>query len=148
VLYVTHDRGEAFAIADNVAVVDEGTIVREGSPHEIWTDPRSRFVARFLGMENVFPLDAEGGFVDGHRLQLGRPSNAIAIAIPPDAISLDPEGPITGQIVSVRFQAGSYRTTIHLDDNTSLVMEGRNSPSIHTTVSAAIDVDRIAFLES
>jgi thiamine transport system ATP-binding protein len=148
VLYVTHDRGEAFAIADRVAVVHEGRIVREGSPHDIWSDPRSQFVARFLGMENVFSLDEDHEVVDALQLRRGRPENATAIAIPPDAVSLDPSGPITGRVASVRFQAGSYRVTIDLDDETDLVMEGRSAPPIGTMVTAAVDETQVAILDS
>jgi len=148
VLYITHDRGEAFAIADKVAVVHEGRIVREGSPREVWSDPRSQFVARFLGMENVFPLDEDHEVVEALQLRLGRPETATAIAIPPDAVSLDPSGPITGRVASVRFQAGSYRVTINLDDETHLVMEGRSAPPIGTMVTATVDETQVAILDS
>ncbi len=52
-IYVTHDQEEAFAIADRVLILHEGHIVREGSPAEVWHDPRSPWVARFLGAGNV-----------------------------------------------------------------------------------------------
>jgi thiamine transport system ATP-binding protein len=148
VLYVTHDRGEAFAVADRVAVVRDGRIVRDGSPREIWSDPRSRFVAGFLGMENVYPVDVDVGVVDAGWLHLDGPRNSIAIAIPPDAVSLDPEGSITGRVLSVRFQAGSYRSTIGLDDGTALVMEDRMAPPVGATVPVGIDRTRVAFLDS
>jgi thiamine transport system ATP-binding protein len=148
VLYVTHDRGEAFAVADRVAVVRGGRIVRDGSPREIWSDPRSRFVASFLGMENVYPVEVDGGVVDAGWLRLDGPRSAIAIAIPPDAVSLDPEGSITGRVISVRFQAGSYRSTIGLDGETTLVMENREAPRPGTAVSLTIDATRVAFLDS
>ncbi|MGE0601294.1 MAG: ABC transporter ATP-binding protein [Dehalococcoidia bacterium] len=52
-IYVTHDQGEAFAIADRIAIMRTGTIVREGRAEEIWDDPQTEFVARFLGMDNI-----------------------------------------------------------------------------------------------
>ncbi len=52
-IYVTHDQEEAFAIADRVLILHRGEIVRAGRPAEVWYDPRSPWVARFLGAGNV-----------------------------------------------------------------------------------------------
>ncbi|MFJ4217135.1 ABC transporter ATP-binding protein, partial [Streptomyces hydrogenans] len=60
VLAVTHDQGEAFALADRVVVMRDGRIVRSGTPVEVWQRPGSEFVARFLGFENVVPATVSG----------------------------------------------------------------------------------------
>jgi ABC-type Fe3+/spermidine/putrescine transport system ATPase subunit len=52
-IYVTHDQEEAAAIADRVLILHEGRIVRQGTPYEVWTDPGSLWVARFLGVGNI-----------------------------------------------------------------------------------------------
>ena len=52
-IYVTHDQEEAFAIADRILLLHEGVIVREGSPAQVWNDPQSAWVARFMGVGNV-----------------------------------------------------------------------------------------------
>jgi ABC-type Fe3+/spermidine/putrescine transport system ATPase subunit len=53
-IYVTHDQEEAFAIADRVLILHGGKIVRQGGPVDVWDRPGSAFVARFLGLGNVF----------------------------------------------------------------------------------------------
>ncbi|MDR6977634.1 thiamine transport system ATP-binding protein [Streptomyces sp. 3330] len=53
VLAVTHDQGEAFALADRVVVMRDGRIAQSGSPLEVWQRPADAFVARFLGFDNV-----------------------------------------------------------------------------------------------
>ena len=53
-VYVTHDQAEAFAIADKNVVLNNGRIEQAGSPQDVYRQPTSPFVARFLGMENVF----------------------------------------------------------------------------------------------
>jgi len=63
-IYVTHDQEEAFAIADRVLILHGGQIVRDGTPAEVWADPQSAFVARFLGLGNVF----EGEVTERHAL--------------------------------------------------------------------------------
>lgn len=59
-IYVTHDQLEAFAIADRVAIMRAGRIVREGTPREIYEEPATVFVARFLGMENIVSGECDG----------------------------------------------------------------------------------------
>jgi thiamine transport system ATP-binding protein len=59
-IHVTHDHDEAFAVADRVAVMRAGRIERLGAPVEVWRDPRSEFVARFLGHENIVEVDEQG----------------------------------------------------------------------------------------
>jgi putrescine transport system ATP-binding protein len=54
---VTHDREEAMTLADRIAVMDRGEIVQVATPAEIYEQPRSRFVAEFIGDVNLF----EGG---------------------------------------------------------------------------------------
>ncbi len=56
-VHVTHDHHEAFALADRIAVMAWGQLLRIGTPDEVWTDPQTSQVARFLGHTNVF--DAE-----------------------------------------------------------------------------------------
>ncbi|MFF4119016.1 ABC transporter ATP-binding protein [Streptomyces sp. NPDC001714] len=60
VLAVTHDQGEAFALADRVVVMRDGRIAQSGTPLEVWQRPADEFVARFLGFGNVVPATVEG----------------------------------------------------------------------------------------
>ena len=52
-LYVTHDQSEALALSDHIAVMREGRIVEEGTPEQLYHEPESAYVARFLGGSNV-----------------------------------------------------------------------------------------------
>jgi iron(III) transport system ATP-binding protein len=52
-VYVTHDQVEAMTTADVIAVMSAGKIEQAGSPQDIYDQPRSEFVARFIGMSNV-----------------------------------------------------------------------------------------------
>ncbi len=53
-VYVTHDQGEAMALSDRIAVMNEGKILQVGTPSEIYDSPQNRFVADFIGTSNFF----------------------------------------------------------------------------------------------
>jgi iron(III) transport system ATP-binding protein len=54
-LFVTHDQVEALSMSDRVAIMDQGRIVQEGTPREIYHAPANEFVAGFIGSTNLFP---------------------------------------------------------------------------------------------
>jgi multiple sugar transport system ATP-binding protein len=64
-IYVTHDQVEAMALADRIAVMDEGMLQQVGTPTEVYQRPKNLFVAQFIGspVMNVLPgrVHAEGG---------------------------------------------------------------------------------------
>jgi putative spermidine/putrescine transport system ATP-binding protein len=68
ILYVTHDRDEALALSDRIAVIRDGKIVQLGAGQELYDQPLDQFVARLFGECNVFPVErisvAAGGMVD------------------------------------------------------------------------------------
>jgi thiamine transport system ATP-binding protein len=106
-LYVTHDRTEAFAFAERLAIMRKGHIVRTGTPQEVWDDPQTSFVARFIGHANVLP----GSAVD---------VNAPAVTIPPDALALAAAGEIRGRVVGSVFTDGRYAISVNLDNGARL----------------------------
>ena len=57
-LYVTHDQGEAMSISDRVAVMNRGQFEQIGTPAEVYENPRSRFVAEFIGDTNLIDATA------------------------------------------------------------------------------------------
>ena len=59
-IYVTHDRNEAMAIADRIAIMRDGEIVQIGTPFELYDYPNSMFSAEFMGETNFF----EGKFIE------------------------------------------------------------------------------------
>lgn len=52
-IHVTHDREEAMVMADRIVILNEGQIVQQGSPEQIYNQPASAFVATFLGADNM-----------------------------------------------------------------------------------------------
>ncbi|SFL55936.1 iron(III) transport system ATP-binding protein [Gracilibacillus orientalis] len=57
IVYVTHDQGEALAMADRIVVMNQGEIEQIGTPSQIYSKPISPFVARFVGKANLVEGD-------------------------------------------------------------------------------------------
>ena len=91
-IFVTHDQEECFSISDKVAVMNKGVIEQFASPEEIYTHPRTEFVARFVGFENFFPLENRDGCYYYQNMQFvmdgAVPEGACKATIRPDDIVL------------------------------------------------------------
>lgn len=59
-IFVTHDQEECFSISDKVAVMNNGVIEQYDTPENIYSRPKTEFVARFIGFENFFDLTRTG----------------------------------------------------------------------------------------
>jgi spermidine/putrescine transport system ATP-binding protein len=79
-VYVTHDQEEALAMSDRIAVMDQGRIAQLGPPAEIYENPRTEFVATFIGEANLLRGTAAG--VHDGRLLIERPDRSFLA--PPD----------------------------------------------------------------
>ncbi|HEY2988060.1 MAG TPA: ABC transporter ATP-binding protein [Candidatus Binatia bacterium] len=64
-IYVTHDQGEALAISDQIAVMHAGKLIEVGNPHQLYSRPKRRFTATFLGLTNL---------IEGKVVELGADS--------------------------------------------------------------------------
>lgn len=70
-VFVTHDQIEAMAIADRIMLLEDGTMVQNGTPQQLYTEPESLFAADFMGINNCFEAPVAAA-LNGHaRLDLG-----------------------------------------------------------------------------
>lgn len=83
-IFVTHDQEEAMAISDRVCVMHGGVIAQEGAPETLYKQPKTEFVARFIGHYNVYePAQAAG------LLGIKPESGCKVVAIRPEAFTLE-----------------------------------------------------------
>ncbi|MBC9206351.1 ABC transporter ATP-binding protein [Roseomonas aerophila] len=92
-VYVTHDQAEAMATADRIAVMNAGRIEQVDAPHVIYTRPRTRFVAAFIGRTNLIEgkLSEDEVGLDGFALKLGQIGGAPADMTQPILLSMRPQ---------------------------------------------------------
>jgi iron(III) transport system ATP-binding protein len=92
-VYITHDQAEAFALADQVGVLERGRLVQAGTPEEIYTRPATPFVARFTGLAGELPVRVRERQPDGTLLVesllagAGRPAGSFQARPPLDHLA-------------------------------------------------------------
>jgi len=121
-LYVTHDQIEALSMSNLIAVMNEGMIVQEGAPRDIYLTPKTKFVANFIGSTNqlsgeVIRVDANGdGTVrtgDGEiacavlqGLQVG---SKVVVVVRPESINLHVQRPAhSANIIEAKIGAAMF----------------------------------------
>ena len=76
-IFVTHDQSEALAMSDRIVVMRDGVIQQQGTPEEVYNNPRTEFVACFLGHSNVLTGHVSGQDDKVIRVQLERSGREI-----------------------------------------------------------------------
>ena len=80
-LYVTHDQTEAFAVSDEVIVMNKGKIMQKAPAKELYQRPNSLFLANFMGESSIFPAKLQGNTVNIHGYELAL-NNAAQFNLP------------------------------------------------------------------
>src|SRR5215207_4648304 len=124
-LFVTHDQEEALAISDRIAVMSQGQMEQLGTPGEIYGNPSTAFVARFIGSMNELP----GVVVDGGAVRVGDVPIAVGrnvngsggqnvslLVRPEDShIIANGEPGLPGTIASMTFEGAATTVGVRLD---------------------------------
>ncbi|MBO8195177.1 ABC transporter ATP-binding protein [Streptomyces oryzae] len=157
VLAVTHDHGEAFALADRVVVMEGGRIAQTGTPLEVWQRPASPFVARFLGFDNITAATVHGDTaVTGWgklTVPQGTPQGSILLLVRPGGVLLRTPGEGLRCTVEARtFRGGDASTvTVLLRPHQGPPLEAactlRDAPEEGAEVGAVFDPCEVVALE-
>ncbi len=143
-LYVTHDQQEAYAVADRIAVMNAGRIEQVDTPQAIYQRPRTAFVARFLGLGNIFPAH----LLEPHLPEL---PHAELILLHPAGLRRDEAGALHGVIVRRRFQGSRYELFVRLSDDVQLIYwesSAVDAPAVGDAVALHIAPDWVVPLPS
>jgi putative spermidine/putrescine transport system ATP-binding protein len=119
-IYVTHDQGEALSMSDRVAVFNHGGIEQMASPAELYEQPKTAFVAGFVGISNL---------IDG-ALAERLTGAALPVSVRPEKIHLEPSNSaapangqtVTGTISSILYLGANTRYLVALDGGGELTV--------------------------
>ena len=125
-IYVTHDQEEALAISDKVIVMNNAVIAQEGSPKDLYNNPKNKFVANFIGDANVVSAEIESKEGNSYKLKLAEMkiniindeniSGKISVALRPEKINIQNniiENSIKGKVNNSSFVGNSYQYIVN-----------------------------------
>jgi len=138
-IHVTHDQSEAMAISDRIAVMKKGKVLQVGTPEELYMDPKSIFVAHFIGESNflegyVSSISSKGAIVElrgGIKVQTvnksAKKGERIVLAIRPGTFIVKKgikkeKNTILGTIEKVTFEGTNMRYEIRLENQGLIVI--------------------------
>jgi ABC-type Fe3+/spermidine/putrescine transport system ATPase subunit len=146
VLLVTHDREEAFSLADRIALMRDGRIVQEGSPEELYLAPADRWAAEFVGAANFLPGRFDGDLVEtllGRFPVANAPASRadVEVLIRPELLGLRPAPHGRGEVVAREFRGHDVFYRVLVDGE--LVVSQRPSNEV-VPLGARVDVEPLA----
>ncbi len=148
-IHVTHDQEEAYAVADRLVVMRSGRVVRDGSAGDVWAEPQTEFVARFLGHDNVLDRSqaAALGVGNGRRAVVVREA-AIALVAPEDA---DRTGLLEATVAEVRFRGATSRVVVHVEATggglVPLTVHTGRPPALGERLAVRLDATQVSELD-
>ncbi len=136
-LYVTHDQGEALALADRLAVMHAGALEQEGLPREVYLYPRTAFVARFLGRANLWPAQVvevhedkavvkAGGHLFSAPAGKAQPGKNVHLFFRPEDVQIG-EG-LAFQVVEAEYQGDRWEVRAQREELEVLLYSSAESP--------------------
>jgi ABC-type Fe3+/spermidine/putrescine transport system ATPase subunit len=130
-ILVTHDREEAFELADRIAVIHHGTILQVGAPDDVYERPANLHVARFMGLNVLEGIAQPDGKVvlksSGERLLVSRraPPGPVTLTIVPEHVSIaasssqsNQSNTVSARLLACRYSGGRYRLQLILGKGT------------------------------
>jgi iron(III) transport system ATP-binding protein len=119
VVLVTHDREEAFSLADRIALMRNGAVVQEGTPEEVYTAPATRWAAEFVGAGNFLPGRLANGVVETpvglFPAQNGNGASDVEVLIRPELLELEPDPTGAGEVIGREFRGHDVFYRVLLD---------------------------------
>jgi putative spermidine/putrescine transport system ATP-binding protein len=150
-VYVTHDQGEALSMSDRVAVFNAGKIEQLSTPQELYSRPRTAFVARFVGGANVITAALAARLLGEPRPFSLRAEDINVLPIgatpPPGSLGVDAE------LIDVQYHGATSRWQLRLEDGTLLsATRGSDEPALSRSPGSRVRLawkrDDIVLLEA
>ena len=152
-ILVTHDQHEAFAVADEVGVMRNGTIEQWDTPYNLYHRPRTRFVADFIG-EGVFlrgvstgggRIRTELGDLDGGGPAVVPADTQYDVLLRPDDIVHDDTSPLRAVVHVKAFRGAEFMYSLSLDSGTRVIslVPSHHNHAIGERIGIRLAVDHV-----
>jgi ABC-type Fe3+/spermidine/putrescine transport system ATPase subunit len=124
-VFVTHDQEEALSLANRIAVMENGRIVQQGGPQEIYRQPATRFVSTFIGDANLLEGRRKAGVVElacGGRFPSPGRDGKVSVMIRPETMLVNGTGQISGTLIDTVFLGAFTKLLLRLDDGSEIAV--------------------------
>ena len=130
-VHVTHSQSEALAMADRIVIMSEGRVVQIGRPREIYRTPGNRFVAEFVGRNNILSGISRGDAIETAlgtfpAAGLPAPGRPATLVIAADLVEISPaprDGAIPCALISEEFVGATVTLFLEAADGTELKVQ-------------------------
>ncbi|MDS9469438.1 ABC transporter ATP-binding protein [Paracoccus sp. MBLB3053] len=127
-IHVTHGQDEALALADEVVVMNNAAIEQAGSPRQVWSRPRTEFVARFMGGHNVITVNGERYAIRSDVIRIGNeglPATATGVEYQGDRVAITTRTEAEEEIVALLPEEHFFGQPINPGDAVNLGWDAR-----------------------
>jgi iron(III) transport system ATP-binding protein len=148
-IFVTHDRDEALALSDEMAVMRDGTILQSAPPHELYHHPVDRWVAAFLGDGEFVPGTAGEHLIEtafGSFPNRSGVRGAVDVLIRPESVRLERDDAGTGFVVEREFYGHDQLVTLHVEGGRRLVARHGPDPIFNPGDAARWEITDVMVL--
>jgi iron(III) transport system ATP-binding protein len=127
VLFVTHDREEAFSLADRIALMRDGKVIQTGGAEDVYFSPADRWAAEFVGASNFVGGRLAGDLVETlvGRFPVANPNgdHDVDVLIRPELLELRPDQSGPAEVVGREFRGHDVFYEVRLPDGKTLVAQ-------------------------
>jgi iron(III) transport system ATP-binding protein len=141
VVLVTHDREEAFSLADRVALMRDGAIVQDGSPEDLYLAPTDRWTAEFVGAGNFLRGRAHGQLVEtsvGRFPLAAHATGDVQVLVRPEVLELERDAHGNAEVVGREFRGHDVFYRVRLSDGTEVVSHRPSTEAVPLGARVAV----------
>ncbi len=164
-LYVTHSQEEAFAVSDRIVVLEKGRMIQEGMPEQLYAHPANRFVATFLGIQNIIPVHTTAQNEIKNQWEVVTPIATLKfqdknepqpyIVIRSEKVEIvdnvivaveNSDNMLIGVVTERSFRGRYYEVQVEYEDGSRLIWEVQKAPTIGEKIVVRVPPTAISFV--
>lgn len=156
-ILVTHDQNEAFAIADEICVMNEGKILQIDTGYNLYHRPVNRFVADFIGqgviiparVENQYSVRTELGLISGNTPIDAKQGSLVDVLIRPDDVVHDDDSKDSAIVIDKAFRGADFLYYLRMDSGVEVLClaPSHHNHAINERIGIRLNVDHLVLFE-
>ncbi|RRQ21372.1 ABC transporter ATP-binding protein [Thiohalobacter thiocyanaticus] len=152
-ILVTHDQYEAFAMADEIGVINQGRLMQWDSGYNLYHRPANRFVADFIGQGAILTgevlneqhVNSELGIIPGRIPEGCAPGCKVDLLVRPDDIQHDDDSELRARVVEKAFRGAEFLYTLELHTGTRILCfaPSHHDHAIGEAIGIRLEIDHL-----